>query len=968
MSASLAPLLRQVRRLAGPPAASDADLLIRYARCGDEQAFTALVERHGPMVLRLGRRVLGDVHAAEDATQTAFLVLARRARSVRRPGALAAWLHRVALRIALKARAARRPQLAPDGRLDPADPRPDPLDRLTARELLDALDEEIARLPEVYRLPVLLCALEGVSQEEAARRLGWTPDSVRGRLERGRKRLHARLAKRGLTLPAVLAAAEVSRGAAAAGAAALARAVLARAADRAGATALADALCSGAALGKAKLAVLLALGATALGVALVACLAQGTVPAPPTQAVGVPDRPVPEAGAADRVDLHGDPLPEGAVARLGTWAFRHGTMVWDASLTFLPDGKRLVSAGGGWVRRWDLATGQADVNLGDGWRNGMPGTTLVTADGKLAHIGTNIALPGGGRGWECTEHDLETGKERTCRIEFPRNSRDPHGLPPFLSPDGKTFAELNYYGKLTLWNAADGTVTHQLAPQGGRYTALAFLPDGKSVLVGDDTHTFRAFDLAIGKERRSFGLLEGDVVARMAVSPDGKWLVTIGGKKGQLRDFLPHDRFLRLWDLAEGKEVRTLPITERSWVKSLVFAPDSRALLVGLIDQRRDGRDCVYSWDIASGKPGRAWTDEPAIGTTLAISPDGKVLATINDSGVIRFWDVRTGKERHPRAASPCGLLAVGFGPDGKTVLTAGADRVVRAWDARTGRPRGRPVPLEKGTPLTFWSRPRPLAGCIVRSEKGKVFSRLYDPRTGRLLLEQPGFSPVLSADGRLLATVGHDRRTIRIGDVRTGTVIRTLTPPQEKGRFGVTGSYPRGFTLDGRSLVVLGEGNLSVWDVESGKRQTSWSLLEKGVLQRPSEGKRLHWERVEAFAVSPDGSKVALSLVKDHPDKDNPRGWFGRVVLLETATGKPLHQTDLDDETCHALAFSPDGRRLAGGGRWTVRVWDVATGKEVGHFEGHRGQVTAVAFSPDGRRLASASEDSTALVWELGR
>src|SRR5262249_60067813 len=95
---------------------------------------------------------------------------------------------------------------------EPAAAHPSPLDQLTARELLAALDDEVRRLPEVYRLPVLLCCLEGRSQEEAARQLGWTPGSIKGRLERGRARLQARLARRGLTLPAALAAVELARG------------------------------------------------------------------------------------------------------------------------------------------------------------------------------------------------------------------------------------------------------------------------------------------------------------------------------------------------------------------------------------------------------------------------------------------------------------------------------------------------------------------------------------------------------------------------------------------------------------------------------------------------------------------------------------------------------------------------------------------------------------------------------------
>jgi RNA polymerase sigma factor (sigma-70 family) len=199
---------------------ADATLLERFVRHRDQGAFSALVDRHGPLVLRVCRRVLADGQAAEDAFQAVFLVLARKAADLLCGPSLTAWLHGVAWRVARKARAAsarRHQREVAVPALVPADPHPDPLAELSARELLTMLDEEVQRLPEVYRLPVLLCCLEGRTQEEAAGQLGWTAGSVKGRLERGRKRLHQRLARRGLTLTAVLAAVELSRAVAAAG-------------------------------------------------------------------------------------------------------------------------------------------------------------------------------------------------------------------------------------------------------------------------------------------------------------------------------------------------------------------------------------------------------------------------------------------------------------------------------------------------------------------------------------------------------------------------------------------------------------------------------------------------------------------------------------------------------------------------------------------------------------------------------
>jgi RNA polymerase sigma factor (sigma-70 family) len=204
MPSRLASFLAQV-----PPAAgTDAELLTRFARHRDEAAFAVLVERHGPMVLGVCRRVLGDAHAAEDAFQAAFLVLARKAATLPRPEAVAGWLYGVARRVALDSRTAAPVPL-------PAEPsvsqRPDPLAELTGREILAVLEEEVGRLPADYRLPVVLCCLEGLSLEEAAARLACSTGALRGRLERGRTRLRERLIRRGLVPAVVLAVGGVPR-------------------------------------------------------------------------------------------------------------------------------------------------------------------------------------------------------------------------------------------------------------------------------------------------------------------------------------------------------------------------------------------------------------------------------------------------------------------------------------------------------------------------------------------------------------------------------------------------------------------------------------------------------------------------------------------------------------------------------------------------------------------------------------
>jgi RNA polymerase sigma factor (sigma-70 family) len=187
-------------------AAADADLLGRFVRTRDEAAFRELVRRLGPAVFGVCRRHLGDTADAEDAFQATFLVLARKAGTVRPPGRVAAWVYGVAGLAARKLRQARQRRRhrevavphppdrpAPEGEMDP--------------DLRTPVDEELGRLPDAFRLPILLCGLRGLTIAQAAGELGWPAGTVATRLRRGRAALRERLAKRGIALTAVSAAA-----------------------------------------------------------------------------------------------------------------------------------------------------------------------------------------------------------------------------------------------------------------------------------------------------------------------------------------------------------------------------------------------------------------------------------------------------------------------------------------------------------------------------------------------------------------------------------------------------------------------------------------------------------------------------------------------------------------------------------------------------------------------------------------
>ncbi|HLN30290.1 MAG TPA: sigma-70 family RNA polymerase sigma factor [Gemmataceae bacterium] len=195
----LATVLGQLAKSPGIDGVSDGQLLEQVVAGRGSEALEVLVRRHGPLVWRVCRRVLPRLHAAEDAFQATFLALAQQSATIRRPGSLAGWLHRVAYRNSCRLRAdLKRLEPWKDDRASAV--MPDPCTQAAWRELGRIIEEEVQHLPEKYRLPLLLCYWEGQTHEQAARTLAWPTGTVKTRLTKARKLLHAWLVRRGVTL------------------------------------------------------------------------------------------------------------------------------------------------------------------------------------------------------------------------------------------------------------------------------------------------------------------------------------------------------------------------------------------------------------------------------------------------------------------------------------------------------------------------------------------------------------------------------------------------------------------------------------------------------------------------------------------------------------------------------------------------------------------------------------------------
>jgi RNA polymerase sigma factor (sigma-70 family) len=937
MAARRAQLVHHLQRLAaasGP--ASDADLLERFILQRDEAAFAALVGRYAPMVLLVCRRMLADADAAEDALQATFLILARKASSIRRRDSLAAFLHGVACRVARKRQVrTNRHRMTPLEQEDgPLDPRPDPLSELTARELVSALDEEVARLPEVYQLPVVLCCLEGLSLEEAARRLGWTAGSVKGRLERGRKRLYDRLARRGLTLGTALSALEVSRGIASG--AAIARAASVRAGVSARVTALAQGVIPGAGMWAVRtIAVVLLTVGVAAGAGLVLWRMPGSPPGG-TQLGGAVSSPRLPAIPAAREDAEAPPdqaemLPPGALARMGTLRFCSGHTL--QSVAFSPDRKTLASGTkDGTVWLWEAATGKEIRRITES--HTFVDSVAYSPDGKLLACRSHnngIGL------W-----DVVSGKEvrrlAGSNAQYPASFTGPMacGFRIAFSPDGKTLAAAS--GDLTfkdnairLWDVAGGKEIRRFQGHRGAVRIFAFAPDGKTLATGGEDRTIRLWDPETGKQRHLIGGAGGEVVA-LAYSRDGKVLASRG-----------EDRAIRFWSAEGGKELKKLPVGRA--VKSLLFV-DASTLAWG------DDASSIHLVDLKTDKEIRALGKHSDEGSNiwvsdLSLSPDGKTLASVGGGQdyAVHLWQVSTGKRLFPPQTVHSGRVeGVGFSPDGKTLFSASWDGTLRTWDPATGKQR------QRWPSKVFCFAFSPDGKTLVAAAGGQ-FLKLIETASGRELwkVEHVGSgdfrSVAYAPDGKTVLAGGSGfdggfKGVVYHFDARTGKEIRQFLGHDQ-------GVQSVAFSGDGKQAASGGfDKTVRLWEVASGKEL------------RRLQG---HKHYVDAVAFSSDGAMLASV------DAYSIRLW-------DAATGKELRRQDADYSTSYGascVAFAPDGKTLASGewgaaGKGVVRLREVATGKEICSWTGHRNRVSSLAFHPNGRVLASGGWDTLILVWDV--
>jgi RNA polymerase sigma factor (sigma-70 family) len=438
----------------------DRELLRRFTRDRDGQAFAALLRRHGPMVWAACRRVLPRAaHAdAEDVFQKTFLLLAQKAAGLRDHDSVGGWLYGVAYRLALRARSEAAVRADRESRTPPRSPS-DLLADITARETQQLFDEALARLPEKFRAVLVLCCLEGRTQGEAARQLGCSLRTLKRRLEEGRTRLGQQLVRQGLTLPAAAVAALLAPPADAALPPALTAAVLRAVAGVPGAGLGARGV-GGLLVSRRRFAVVVLAIPVAVAAGGVAYWATGPHGEKPD---AHEERPGP------RVDRIGDPLPDGALARIGTTRFRHDQPIH--LIAFTEDGKRVLSCGRDAIRVWDAATGREQYHQ-------LPKPGMLWADDPFNWV----------------------------------------NLPAF-SPDGKLAAMRildldNHEAPLILWDLTTGKKVKVLDHCYGGVPDVRFAPGGRVLALLRGDNTIETQDVATGEQLASWSCAEGNYRVR----------------------------------------------------------------------------------------------------------------------------------------------------------------------------------------------------------------------------------------------------------------------------------------------------------------------------------------------------------------------------------------------------------------------------------------------------------------------
>lgn len=660
-----------------------------------------------------------------------------------------------------------------------------------------------------------------------------------------------------------------------------------------------------------------------------------------------------------RLDIHGDPLPPGAVARLGTVRFRAPDEA-DA-LAFAPDGKMVAVSSRGGLYLFDAESGKRIKRLGD-YAHGryLQSTLAFSPDGKrLAGWGETMVADEKGsysskntvRVWEL----LGDGK--------PRLHDGERVMWIGWSAEGEALALSLEKGAISLRELVTGRARRFECPDLRRrseFVMCVCAPAGRTLAVADDNNIIHIWDTGTSAERCTVTPNEDETLRGLAMSPDGRQLAMLTQGKAA-----PYRNAVHIVDAMTGKVLRTVA-TDQKNISRLTFAPDGKTLATA-------GWNGIRCWDVATAKERSRSEGVGANTVKIAFSGDGQTLATLQRySGTFHLWDVATGKQKPEPAGHSSKPSGTSFSPDGRRFASGGYDGVIHVWDLATSKSLFRIHRPGHWVRRAEFSRDGQWLFSTWTSDEVWIYQGTTGERHGVMKLEDPerpdtsqeGWSMHLSADGKTLVALSHylmkkaggphyDDALLTSWDTATRKQVVRRRLPHSAGLTAVS--------VDARLLAMAHAG--SQFEKSSGHGPLRVEELATGqlLLELPAlEGQT--WP----LTFSADGRLLASvnSNYKRRKESD-PASTGANIVLWELATGAEV--LALPAVSQYRVAFSANGRLLAiTAPMREISVWDLARGNELRRLKGFDAEVTWLTFTPDGRRLISGHADSTLLVWDV--
>lgn len=932
---------------------SDASLLDSFLHHQDEQAFEALIHRHGPMVMEVCRSTLGNDADAEDAFQATFFILAQKLSSIRNPATLACWLHGVAYRtsLQLRTRLATRRKYEKNVLREESTLSHDP----SWSEVRQLIHKELEGLSPTYQAPLILCYLQGKTQDEAARQLGMSKSTLKRRLERGRSLLRDRLTRRGIGLTSGLLLASWPCAVSATVESALcsktahaARLVLnGNSLQGVSSACVSELLQQSSRVFTRTVMTICALLVLVGGVIGLAAYSLSSTEKSTSRL-----QPSNENKEKRHLDQHGDSLPERAVTRLGTLRFRANA--WIEQTALMPHKKQIFGIASQSVILWDAKTGKEI-------RQFQPPRTLTVAkgnevsllvqsiavspDGKVLAVGTHSTMSA-----RCPIYlfEVATGKKLGQLSGHQGVKWTANVAMEFLTPRQLVSVGADHLGHV--WDIERKETIRQLEfPEKSTITQLVLSPTRKHIYIASrlaEANCWNVYDVTTGKLISKGPELPNGFL-HLALSPDEKTLAIILGQ-GEIGQANGSNE-VRLYSTENGKELKRWKAHRGKYPQrnSVAFSLDGKRLATGGADHT------VKQWDISTGEQ-LGELIKPYQYANKVRYVDAQTLMTHGSQHTLRFWDSENGKEKLSFAGAQSHLQALAYSPDGRYVACAGGggDATIRVWEVATSR---QVAHLQAGMSDVTYIKFSPKGDWIASADSNGL-ARIWDWRKSKEIQQFSKhqawlYSLVFHPDGKQLAT-GDQAGVIRVWDLATGKM---------KLKFEGHTSFVTQlvFTDNGKTLFSAGwDHSIRRWDLIN--KKALWNIRET----RPFLSKKPigHRGPVTGLTISPGGNWLYSCSYDSY------------ICVWDAKTGglvKVLKRPEKNHHSNNAIALSPNGQWLAAtpshtGNDTSIELWNLLTGERVEQLQGHRGKVSQLAFSPDSQRLASASVDTTVLVWSI--